>query len=113
MNQSLYTTNDPYLASFVISEGGVLAGCQRLGPKKVEFRFVPDRQLHEILRVYWSRLPIHVTPYCLYAALRFLKRRTMVLQGIHSTQTTISVSKTITEPNSVQRSDGRSSVFAR
>ena len=63
MDQAEYTTNDPYLASFVVSEGGTLSGCRRHGPKRVEFRFVADRRLHETLRVYWSRLPVHVTPY--------------------------------------------------
>ena len=81
-DQPEYTTNDPYLASFVVSEGGVLAGCRRLGPKRVEFRFVPSRQLHQILRVYWSGLPVHVTPYRLFAALRMLKSRTLVGPGV-------------------------------
>lgn len=82
MDQPEYTTNDPYLASFVVSEGGVLSGCRRLGPKKVEFRFVPSRQLHQILRVYWSGQPVHVTPYRLFAALRLLKSRTLVGSAI-------------------------------
>lgn len=77
MNQPHYTTNDPYLASFVISEGGMLAGCQRLGPKKVEFRFLADRDLHQTLRVYWSRLPVYAVPYRLFAALRMLKSRSL------------------------------------
>jgi hypothetical protein len=87
MDQAEYTTNDPYLASFVVSEGGVLVGCRRLGPKKVEFRFTPSRQLHRILRVYWSGLPVHVTPYRLFAALRMLKSRTLVGPGVEPSHT--------------------------
>jgi hypothetical protein len=70
-----YTTNDPYLASFVLSEGAVLVGCSRLGPKKVEFRFVANRALHELLRLYWSGVAIPIAPSQLFAALRQLKSR--------------------------------------
>src|SRR6266508_2008147 len=70
-----YKTNDPYLASFVLSEGAVLAGCTRLGPKKVEFRFVADRSLHEVLRLYWSGMATVIVPGRLFAALRKLKSR--------------------------------------
>jgi hypothetical protein len=75
MNVPHYTTNDPYLASFVLSEGAVLAGCTRLGPKKVEFRFVADRSLHNLLRLYWSGNLTFVSPGRLFAALRQLKSR--------------------------------------
>lgn len=77
MSQPHYTTNDPYLASFVISEGGILAGCQRLGPKKVEFRFVADRRLHGLLRLYWQREPVLLVPGRLMEALRRLKSRSL------------------------------------
>lgn len=72
-----HTTHDPYLASFVVSEGATLAGCMRLGPKKVEFRFVADRRLHELLRLYWSGVPLLVVPCRLFAVLRTLKSRSL------------------------------------
>lgn len=73
-----YKTTDPYLASYVISEGAVLAGCTRLGPKKVEFRFVADAHLHELLRRYWSGARLSIAPARLFAALRLLKSRSFV-----------------------------------
>ena len=75
MNTSHYTTNDPYLSSFVLSEGAILAGCRRLGPKKVEFRFAADEQLHDLLRLYWSGVATPLVPGRLFAALRQLKSR--------------------------------------
>lgn len=72
-----YTTNDPYLSSYVLSEGGVLAGCRRLGPKKVEFRFVADRHLHKLLHLYWSGQPTIAVPGRLFATLRQLKSRSL------------------------------------
>jgi len=70
-----YVTNDPYLASFILSEGAVLAGLKRLGPKKVEFRFLADRQLHDLLRLYWSGVQTLVVPARLFGVLRWLKKR--------------------------------------
>jgi hypothetical protein len=78
MTEPNYKTHDPYLASFLLSEGGVLAGCTRNGPKQVEFRFVADRALHELLRLYWSGVPMLVVPCELFAALRKLKSRSFV-----------------------------------
>jgi hypothetical protein len=73
-----YKTNDPYLASFVLSEGAVLAGCTRLGPKKVEYRFVANRHLHERLQLYWSGVATPIAPGRLFAALRQLKSRSFI-----------------------------------
>ena len=70
-----YVTHDPYLASFLLYEGAVLAGLQRLGPKKVEFRFVADRTLHELLRLYWGGVPTLVVPSRLFGALQWVKKR--------------------------------------
>ena len=75
LNVPHHKTNDPYLASFVLSEGGEFAGCTRLGPKKVEFRFVANRHLHALLRLYWRAVPTIVIPVRLFAALRRLKSR--------------------------------------
>lgn len=77
MTEPNYRTTDPYLASFVLSEGAVLTGCTRLGPKKVEFRFVADRTLHELLQIYWSGVPIQIAPLNLFTALRKLKSRSL------------------------------------
>jgi hypothetical protein len=77
MRSTLYATNDPYLASFVLSQGAVLAGYTRLGPKRVEFRFVADRALHDLLRLYWSGERVPVVPARLFDALRMLKKRSL------------------------------------
>jgi hypothetical protein len=73
----LYKTNDPYLASFILSEHAVFVGCRRLGPKTVEYSFVADRTLHALLRVYWSGRLILIVPARLMDALRFLKSRSI------------------------------------
>jgi len=73
----LYKTTDTYLSSFLRSQGGLLVGCQRLTPKKVEFWFVADRRLHGLLRLYWSGEPVLLVPYRLLEALRRLKSRSL------------------------------------
>jgi hypothetical protein len=70
-------TTDPYLASFLLNQGGVLLYCERLGPKRVEFNFAADRRLHDVLRLYWSGVPVEVVPSRLFDALRFLKSRSL------------------------------------
>ena len=77
MSAVLYKTIDPYLASFILSEGAVFVGCRRLGPKTVEFSFLADRQLHVLLRAYWSGLAMLMVPARLFDALRFLKSRSI------------------------------------
>ena len=77
MDSPLHATNDPYLASFVLSEGAVLARSTRLGPKRVEFEFAADRHLHDLLRQYWSGERIPVASARLFGALRMLKRRSV------------------------------------
>lgn len=79
MTDPLYATNDPYLASFLLNQGSVLAGYTRLGPKRVEFRFVADQKLHGLLRLYWSGTRIPLVPARLFAALRTLKSRSLYL----------------------------------
>ncbi len=76
-----YTTHDPYLASFAVSQGIPLAGCKRLGPKKVEFRFEAGPRLHGLLRLYWSGVPVFIAPAQLLAALRHLKSRSLTHGG--------------------------------
>ena len=78
MSDPLYPTNDPYLASFVLSEGAVLAAFARLGPKRVEFQFVADRRLHHLLRLYWGGQRIPVAPVRIFAALKTLKSRSLM-----------------------------------
>lgn len=68
-----YTTRDFYLASFVLSEGAVLVGVKRLGPKKVEFRFLAGPELHTLLRLYWRNEPVLLTPSQLFNSHRELK----------------------------------------
>ena len=78
MSAPLHTITDPYLASFLTSQKAALAGCKRIGPKQVEFRFVADRRLHDLLRLYWSDEPIVLVPSRLMDALRTLKSRSFV-----------------------------------
>jgi hypothetical protein len=73
MDLPVHRTYDPYLASFVLSQGAVLTGITRLKPKKTEFRFVADRQLHDLLRLYWSGEPLPLTPARLFKTLRYVK----------------------------------------
>jgi hypothetical protein len=68
-----YTTTDIHLASFILYRGAALAGLERLRPKKVEFRFVADRQLHDLLRLYWSGDLTPVAPAQLFKTLHRLK----------------------------------------
>ena len=75
MTAPLHKTIDPYLAAFLSSQGAVLSGRTRLGPKTVEFRFEADFRLHGMLRLYWSRQPVPLVPAQLFAALRKLKTR--------------------------------------
>lgn len=75
MTQPLYACPDFYLASFLLYQGAVLVGCTRLGPKRVEFRFVADERLHQLLRAYWSRRPVHLVAAELFDAHRRLKSR--------------------------------------
>lgn len=78
MTDARHTTHDPYLASFVLSEGAVLLGCRRVGPKTVAFTFVADARLHDLLRLYWSGAPTAVVPARLFGALRRLKSRSLI-----------------------------------
>lgn len=77
MSASQYKTTDTALSSFLLSQGAVLAGCQRVTRKKVEFRFVADRRLHGLLRLYWSNEPVLLVPARLMKAHRHLKRRSL------------------------------------
>jgi hypothetical protein len=73
MTPPCYTTRDRYLASFVLSAGGLLVDVQRLGPKKVDYCFVAGPELHALLRQYWGGAPIPLTPSRLFDCLRALK----------------------------------------
>jgi hypothetical protein len=78
MSPPAYRTTDVHLSSFLLSQGAALAGCKRVGPKTVEFLFVADRRLHDLLRLYWSDQPTPLVPARLMAALRMLKKRSFV-----------------------------------
>lgn len=75
MTIPLHTTYDTYLASYLVYEGAVLIDCTRLGPKRVEYRFVADSRLHHLLRVYWSGMRVPISPGDLMNTLRELKKR--------------------------------------
>jgi hypothetical protein len=70
-----HPTTDPYLAAFLLCEGGKLCTLRRVTAKKVEFRFATNRQLHVLLRTYWSERRIPVIPARLFDAYRTLKSR--------------------------------------
>jgi hypothetical protein len=78
MIDAQHTTHDPYLASFLLSEGAALLRSQRIGPKKVAFSFAADARLHDLLRLYWSEVPTPAVPARLFAALRLLKSRSAI-----------------------------------
>lgn len=73
MTPAQHTTTDRYLASFLCFRGAVLLSHRRLGPKKVEFSFRADQQLHDLLRLYWSGQLTPVIPADLFACLHRLK----------------------------------------
>ena len=78
MSVPQHITTDPYLASFLTSQKAQLAGCKRVGPKKVEFRFVAERRLHDLLRLYWSNEPVLCVPARIMDAMRTIKSRSFV-----------------------------------
>jgi hypothetical protein len=73
MTPSPYETFDIYLASYLLSRGAILEGHERVGKRRTVFRFTSDETLHELLRLYWRRLPMPAIPADLFAALRRLK----------------------------------------
>lgn len=73
MSEPIYTTTDIYLASFLCYRGGNFQGCRRIRPKKVEFRFVTGRELHDLLRLYWSCRLTPIEPALLLASLHRLR----------------------------------------
>lgn len=77
MPEAIHRTIDPYLASFLLSQGCLFVGCTRLGPKTVEYRFAADARLHGLVRQYNSRLPVELVPAKLFTALQTLKKRSL------------------------------------
>jgi hypothetical protein len=78
MTVAHHVTHDPYLASFLLSEGAVLLRSRRIGPKTVEFSFVPNARLHKLLRFYWSNSAAPLVPSRLFASLARLKKRSLI-----------------------------------
>ena len=74
MTAPLHATTDPLLAGYLDAQGAALDHCQRLGPKKVAYRFVADERLHGLLRLYWSGQPVPMVPGRFAESLRKLKR---------------------------------------
>jgi hypothetical protein len=77
MTAQHHVTTDPYLASFLVSQKAELAGCRRVGPKKVAYRFVATERLHRLLRLYWSGEPVWLVPSRLMGHLQTLKSRSV------------------------------------
>jgi len=73
MTSAEYKTTDRYLASFLAFRGSALTGHRRVGPKKVEFRFRADPELHELLRLYWSGRLTPLIPAELFSSFHRLK----------------------------------------
>jgi hypothetical protein len=74
MTAVLHTVTDPLLAGYLDANGVVLDHCQRLGPKKVAYRFITGERLHGLLRLYWSGQPVPMVPGKFAESLRKLKR---------------------------------------
>lgn len=72
-----YITTDFFLASFLAHRGATLIDLKRHGPKKVEFRFVADEQLHHLLRIFWSCELTPVIPWELFLTYHRLKCRSI------------------------------------
>jgi hypothetical protein len=77
MIEARYTTTNPHLASFLVSEGANLLSLQRTGPKRVQFAFAACRELHVLLRLYWGGHPIPIVPCKLLDTLHDLKCRSI------------------------------------
>ena len=75
MTDPVYTTADPHLAAFLVSEGAELTSLRRTGPKRVLFSFPASRELHVLLRQYWGGHPLPVVPSKLLGTLHDLKCR--------------------------------------
>lgn len=73
MADATYTTTDPHLAAFLVTEGAELTGLKRTGPKRVLYSFAANRELHVLLRVYWGGHPLPVVPSKLLDELHRLK----------------------------------------
>lgn len=72
-----YRTTDLHLASFLYCRGIALLGCTRLRPKKYLFRFAASRELHALLRLYWSQAVTPVIPGILLDTPQHLKSRAL------------------------------------
>lgn len=73
MLPSLYETSNIYLASFLRTQGATLLGFERVGKRRIVFRFAADEKLHDLVRWYWSATPAPVVPLALFGSLRRLK----------------------------------------
>lgn len=73
MPLSSYETANVYLASFLRSQGATLLGFERVGKRRVLFRFAADEKLHDLVRWYWGAAPVAIVPLALFGSLRRLK----------------------------------------
>jgi hypothetical protein len=58
----VYVTTDLHLASFLYFRGAALVTSKRLRPKVYSFGFAADRELHDLVRLYWSGALTPVVP---------------------------------------------------
>ncbi len=77
MTTPTYTTTDPNLAAFLWNEGASLRGLRRLAPKRVEYAFTADAELHDLLRQYWGGDELPIVPSKLLATRHQLKCRSI------------------------------------
>jgi hypothetical protein len=73
MSRSHYETSNVYLAAFLLCQGAVLTGYERVSPRRTLFQFRSDEKLHELLRLYWRNDPQPVVSAQLFASLQRLK----------------------------------------
>lgn len=73
MSPSHYETSDIHLASFLLCQGANLLNCQRVSARRNLFTFSSDVKLHEMLRLYWSNVPITFVPALLVSSFQRLK----------------------------------------
>lgn len=73
MTSSQYETSNVYLASYLLCRGATLTGYKHVSLRRVQFFFVSDEKLHELLRLYWGNVPFPLTSTSLFDSLRGLK----------------------------------------
>ncbi len=73
ISPSIFATTDIYAASFAISQGVRLEGCDRRDSRRVVFLLERNAKLDGLLENYWNGEPVTVVPSQLFASLKHLK----------------------------------------